>query len=122
MATTILAEPESYPLPSKHEYLEYSEAPLENVRRARVYYRNASDEDDHHPPGSTVGLLLFYRNGGQRALGDCRIGLDPFVTFDGPARIWFAHMNQEGGRRGVKIWFEEARPAEENQEECDPQG
>ncbi|KAB5566957.1 hypothetical protein GE09DRAFT_751219 [Coniochaeta sp. 2T2.1] len=56
-------------------------APLSNVIRAstftdprRGYYR---------------GLLFHYSNGGQRALGQCRVGFDPMSEFRNPATLCF---------------------------------
>ncbi|KAL2132060.1 hypothetical protein VTI74DRAFT_4262 [Chaetomium olivicolor] len=120
--TTTLAEPETYPLPEKDEYREHSEASLENVWRARVYYGTSILKNSL--PGRVAGLLLFYRNGGQRALGECRIGVDPFTTFDEPERIAFAYTYVNEFPVGVNIRFEpcvrargqEPRPTEEDEE------
>ena len=48
----------------------YTAAPLDNIVRIDVFHERGSD--------LCRGLLLEYANGGQRLVGDCRIGADPF--------------------------------------------
>jgi hypothetical protein len=57
----------------------YTSAPLENVIRI----------DTLHDPdtGFCRGMLLEYANGAQRAVGDCRVGVDPVTTYTRPVRL-----------------------------------
>ncbi|KFA79697.1 hypothetical protein S40288_09316, partial [Stachybotrys chartarum IBT 40288] len=59
-------------------------APLQNVIGLQVFY---SEEN-----GFCRGLLLEYENGAQRALGQCRIGLDPVHAYINPTHICFLHI------------------------------
>lgn len=61
----------------------FSSASLENVRQARVYYH----KDARH----FQGIILDYANGTRRALGQCRLGLDPVVQSNKPFSICYAH-------------------------------
>lgn len=54
-------------------------APAKNVTHADVYYDRSS--------GYSKGLLLAYANGAQRAVGQCRVGIDPFKAYEEPS--WF---------------------------------
>ncbi|KAL2134652.1 hypothetical protein VTI74DRAFT_11230 [Chaetomium olivicolor] len=83
-----------YPGPQYHEWddkdefvlqtiygANYTGAPLENVVRIDVF---------HEPEtGFSRGLLLEYANGGQRSVGDCRIGVDSSTRYLRPARLCF---------------------------------
>jgi hypothetical protein len=75
------ATPFSQPLiddaPFPHAY--FSLAPLERVNRVRVFNNELT--------GFCVGILFHYHNGAQRALGQCRIGIDPFKDCEKPSRI-----------------------------------
>ncbi|KAM0478576.1 hypothetical protein ACHAPX_005165 [Trichoderma viride] len=62
----------------------FSSAPLENVALLHVY----SDAET----GLCRGILAEYNNGSQRALGECRIGLDPVCTSTSPACLCFAQV------------------------------
>lgn len=59
-------------------HLAYSSAPLRNIQRLRVF-RNAK--------GSWRGILLSYRNGAQRSVGQCRLGVDDSTPYDDPRGI-----------------------------------
>ncbi|KAF5688142.1 hypothetical protein FDENT_4984 [Fusarium denticulatum] len=54
-------------------------APAKNVTHAHVYYDRRN--------GHGKGLLLKYANGAQRAVGQCRFGIDPFKAYQEPS--WF---------------------------------
>ncbi|KAF5551722.1 hypothetical protein FNAPI_7328 [Fusarium napiforme] len=54
-------------------------APAKNVTRADVYYDRRN--------GYCKGLLLKYTNSAQRAIGQCRVGIDPFKAYEEPS--WF---------------------------------
>ncbi|KAI1042377.1 hypothetical protein LB505_010983, partial [Fusarium chuoi] len=56
-------------------------APAKNTTRADVYYDRRN--------GHCTGLLLKYANGAQRAVGQCRIGIDPFKAYEEPS--WFCY-------------------------------
>ncbi|KAF4497327.1 hypothetical protein FAGAP_6489 [Fusarium agapanthi] len=61
----------------------YFEASAKDVVHADVYYEEAS--------GYCRGLLLEYANGAQRALGQCRVGIDPFKSCDKPNWLCYSH-------------------------------
>jgi len=52
---------------------------LEQVIRAQVFSCPET--------GFSQAILFDYENGAQRAVGHCRIGVDPFVTYTKPSRI-----------------------------------
>ncbi|KAG5794703.1 hypothetical protein H9Q69_006230 [Fusarium xylarioides] len=54
----------------------YSQAPVKGIVRVDVYYNEAN--------GYCRGLLLEYDNGAQRALGQCRVRVDPFKAYEKP--------------------------------------
>ncbi|KAB5584727.1 hypothetical protein GE09DRAFT_202 [Coniochaeta sp. 2T2.1] len=56
-------------------------APLSNVIRASKFTDARK--------GYCRGLLFHYSNGGQRALGQCRLGVDPMSEFRNPATLCF---------------------------------
>jgi hypothetical protein len=58
----------------------YSSASLEDVRCAKAFRNEA---------GHCMGVLFEYRNGAQRALGQCRIGLDSVECCESPSRVRF---------------------------------
>ncbi|OTB14314.1 hypothetical protein K445DRAFT_23719 [Daldinia sp. EC12] len=59
----------------------YSFASLWNVIRVIVY--------DNPDTGFCRGILLHYNNGAERALGQCRIGVDPAKIYDMPTYVCF---------------------------------
>nr|RBQ95628.1 hypothetical protein FVER53263_20159 [Fusarium verticillioides] len=61
----------------------YFEAPAKDIVHVGVYYEEAS--------GYCRGLLLEYANGAQRALGQCRVGVDPFKSYDKPNWLCYSH-------------------------------
>lgn len=58
-----------------------SSAPLRNVTRMHI----SEDEEFHF----CRGILFDYENGAQRAVGNCRLGLDPLKTYLSPVRICY---------------------------------
>jgi hypothetical protein len=92
-------DPPSYPPPdTPHPYADYSYAPLENVRQVRVFY-----EQDGV---GCMGMLFEYDNGGQRALGQCRLHVAEERTYMRPRSVAFAKLAvEEGDIRGVKVCF-----------------
>jgi len=64
-----------------------SSAPLANVVRLQVFHAsNGSDRP------LCRGILLEYENGAQRALGECRYGVDPTETWSRPTSICVMEM------------------------------
>lgn len=62
----------------------FSSAPLENISLLQIY----SDVET----GLCRGMLAEYSNGSQRALGECRIGLDPVCNYKNPACLCFTQV------------------------------
>ncbi|KAH7208007.1 hypothetical protein BKA60DRAFT_611097 [Fusarium oxysporum] len=58
-----------------------TEVPAKNITHADVYYNRRN--------GYCKGLLLEYANGAQRAVGQCRIGIDPFKAYGKPSWICY---------------------------------
>lgn len=71
-------EPKSYPI---GEEACLSMASLEELQSVEVFY----DRDSRY----CKGMLLNYQNGGCRALGLCRIGVDPSKEFWQPLQICY---------------------------------
>lgn len=57
--------------PTLDDTLCFSCAPLENVTSAQIF--------NHVETRQCHGILLEYNNGGRRAVGQCRMGLDSFT-------------------------------------------
>ncbi|OAA63514.1 hypothetical protein SPI_03677 [Niveomyces insectorum RCEF 264] len=55
----------------------FSQAPLDHIVRVRVF----SDKEHRF----CRGLVVAYKNGGMRALGQCRIGVDPVSEYENPS-------------------------------------
>ncbi|KAK3293661.1 uncharacterized protein B0H64DRAFT_434797 [Chaetomium fimeti] len=71
----------AYPPADVHPTMQHSYAPLGNVARVRVFYLPNSR--------TCMGVLLYYDNGGQRALGQCRLHVYPSETYIRPSSIAF---------------------------------
>ncbi|KAF4447425.1 hypothetical protein F53441_9036 [Fusarium austroafricanum] len=80
---------------------------LLSVHRGPPYYdpvftgapvKNVVHVDIYHSPndGYCKGLLLRYRNGAQRALGQCRIVIDPFKPYAEPSWICYYNFHDPG--------------------------
>ncbi|KAM5374798.1 hypothetical protein ACJZ2D_006292 [Fusarium nematophilum] len=65
----------------------YSSAPLQDVYRVTIFYS--------HELGHVKGFLLEYKNGGQRALGQCRLQVDRAEAVLMPQRICFLNPEDE---------------------------
>jgi hypothetical protein len=86
----------------------HSHAPLENIRQVRMfYYQDRSVQ-------SCKGLLVEYDDGGKRALGQCRLHVDPSDTFERPTRIAFLHVADTYPRR-LEVLFDELPSADHPQ-------
>ncbi|KAL6806156.1 hypothetical protein J3E68DRAFT_36877 [Trichoderma sp. SZMC 28012] len=83
-------------LPFRQTVVPYSHggclswAPLEHVARLRLF----TDED----AGICRGLLLEYEDGGQRAVGECRVGLDVERAYERPVGLCI------GRKSGFSRW------------------
>lgn len=71
----------------------FSSAPLDGVVLLQIY----SDAET----GLCRGILAEYSNGSQRALGECRIGVDPVCTYKNPACLCFTQVTRK--RPGTSI-------------------
>lgn len=92
-----LVSPLTSPVPTMgdldHMNLAYTSAPLQNIRRLRVFRKKE---------GSWKGMLLYYTNGSQRSVGQCRVGVDDSTSYDDPrgiclyGRAALQHSESEG--------------------------
>lgn len=86
----------SFRLPFRQTVVPYSHggclswAPLEHVARLRLF----TDED----AGICRGLLLEYEDGGQRTVGECRVGLDVERAYERPVGLCI------GRKSGFSRW------------------
>lgn len=62
-----------------------SMVPLANVVSVTAFYMEASD--------FVRGIMFTYADGGQRTLGQCRVGVDRCKTFDKPGGLCFTSFN-----------------------------
>lgn len=76
-----------------------SSAPLSNVSQIRVYCIPRTN--------FCRGITIQYRGGGKLALGQCRLGVDPFTEYEWPVRLCFANtifdQSGVGKLEGVKV-------------------
>jgi hypothetical protein len=79
---TIPPDPDSVTISPEVEDHPFESAALEGIVCAWVYY--SPEENDN-----CRGILLEYENGGQRALGQCRVNEDPFKRYPYPSLICF---------------------------------
>jgi hypothetical protein len=86
--TGTLVDPPSYPRPDDFPGAKwyFSSAPLENVSWIQLFYV----EDGLH----CRGLLLEYAGGGQRALGQCRLGVDQSKMYTRPSSMAFTNVTR----------------------------
>lgn len=82
----------------------HSHAPLENIRRVRVFYSSTQ---------SCKGILVDYDDGGQRALGQCQLHVDPSDTFERPFRIAFLNVTTFPGY--TEVLFDKLPSADDPQ-------
>lgn len=66
--------------------IHFSSAPLSGISLAEVFQRG---RDNH-----SRGIVLTYQNGAQRALGDCRLGVDPSRRYINPVFMCAAPESQ----------------------------
>jgi hypothetical protein len=75
----------------------YSEANLCNVRKVLIF---------HTPEPTNIcrGIIIEYENGGQRALGQCRVGVDRVVAVISPMRLCLAQLEETASSlHGVRV-------------------
>lgn len=70
---------------------QHSHASLENVTRVRLFYRLASR--------LCMGMLLYYGNGGQRVLSQCRLPVDSSEAYTRPSQF---HRPSGLSRTGIQ--------------------
>lgn len=73
----------------------FSTAQLENVAQAHIFYGGEN--------GICRGVLLEYENGGQRALGQCRLNVDRVNSCTKPARICFFRTSYFRARTEIQL-------------------
>ena len=100
-----------FTFPNAWNAINFSSAPLDNVTGVETFLFN------HRREGSFCrGLILTYENGAQRALGDCRLGVDLSRTYKNPQILCVLEewpVSAESGRemtRLVKLQFAEDYP------------
>ncbi len=66
-------------------------APLKNVASLTLFYARLQPKtlDAKY----CRGILLEYENGGQRAIGECRIGVDQYQIYRKPSRICYRYLS-----------------------------
>lgn len=79
----------------KHPFrsASYSSAPLRNVIRAQVFYERRASAS------ACRGIVLEYRDGSKRALGQCRLGVDQSEECFEPARLCYGSL----GKNSVQV-------------------
>ncbi|KAK1244955.1 hypothetical protein MKX08_004584 [Trichoderma sp. CBMAI-0020] len=92
----------------------FSSAPLEDVALVHVY----SDAET----GLCRGLLAEYHNGSQRALGECRIGLDPVCTYRSPACLCFRRTTRHRPGTSIELRGTRVCTADQSKHEHDEEG
>ncbi|KAI0537839.1 hypothetical protein GGR58DRAFT_325125 [Xylaria digitata] len=83
-------KPKSCPI-GQDTYL--SIASLEGIRSVEVFY----DQNSRH----CKGMLLYYQNGGCRAVGQCRIHVDSAKQFLQPSQIYFRNDSVRGDHNSI---------------------
>ncbi|KAL2146820.1 hypothetical protein VTI28DRAFT_2301 [Corynascus sepedonium] len=101
----VFEKPWHSPPPSMYpSWHRYSHASLEHVCRVQVYYCSAIG-------GLCLGMLLQYENGGQRAVGQCRVHESLSRVFNRPS--FMAYCNIPDSEGGVDILFDELPPPDD---------
>ncbi|KAM3461432.1 hypothetical protein NHJ6243_004952 [Beauveria neobassiana] len=77
--------------PFEHAYFSYAE--LDKVKDIEVYHDKAL--------GICRGVVVGYQNGGERALGQCRIGVDAVRVYEQPA--CFCYKKTKYLRQGTRV-------------------
>lgn len=94
--------------PQPFDSASYSSAPLTDVIRTQVF---------HEEEGSRCrGILLEYRNGSKRALGQCKVGVDQNQECTEPACI--CYRNSFGnGQQSVQVHISKERSHRHEEED-----
>ena len=98
-----LPGPDHCPFPSHNFLVNFSSAPLRDITSVRVYYKEG------HP--RSRGVMFTYRNDAQRALGECRLGVDRCRAYENPrfmctlATITDRQISEQRELRTVEIQF-----------------
>ncbi|GAW23381.1 hypothetical protein ANO14919_129390 [Xylariales sp. No.14919] len=107
-------KPKSFPI---SEETCFSMASLEGLQSVEVFY----DQDGQH----CRGMLLYYQNGGCRAVGQCRIHVDSSKQFLQPSQICFRTNSLRGNGHVVLYnvqvdWRADSHRHEEKGWACQP--
>lgn len=111
-----VSSPKRYPFAFMKAEVNFPAAPLDNVALAKVF----------HQEGRSYcrGLLSVYQDGAQRALGDCRVGVDPYETYETPRTLsvltisdWETHVVRDVRR--ARIYFTDQRIGDDDDEVLD---
>ncbi|KAI5865028.1 hypothetical protein GGS23DRAFT_603707 [Durotheca rogersii] len=95
---------QSIPRPEKDCRMHFSAAPIGMVSSAPVWY----DEQN----GFCRGILFEYENGELRAVGQCRLHVDPSKKYVRPSRLCFRTNIRVGHKvQGTRVVFESGESA-----------
>ncbi|KAK1829468.1 hypothetical protein QBC39DRAFT_133524 [Podospora conica] len=78
----------------KYPNVLFSDATLQHVERAAVYRRWIANPGEARRYYCT-GILFTYKNGGQRAVGECRVGVDNHLVYEKPSEIVYAPFKED---------------------------
>lgn len=95
------------PCPLEDAY--FSWAPLHGVTSTLVFY--------DHDTGYCRGIVLRYENGGSRAVGQCRIQVDPAESVARPVRLYF-QVTSYSSRCNEMIYTVRVRFKQDVQNNC----
>ena len=87
---------ETHPFDKKSggDVVYFSSAPVRNVVSARTYHDHGHDSKGMAT--TTRGVLLVYADGTRRAVGECRVGVDPSRRCDRPCGLRISPSVVEG--------------------------
>lgn len=92
----------------------HSVARLEGLVRVSIYQSRDS--------GFCAGLLMEYEDGAQRALGSCRLGVDPVTTCSQPTHVCFSSTTLTDPDITYPVARVEALTQEEGKDHTHPKG
>ncbi|KAF4447424.1 hypothetical protein F53441_9035 [Fusarium austroafricanum] len=73
-----------------HRSKIHAQALLSGISRIGIFYDEENGSEKHK------GILLIYKKGGQRALGICRVELDPIKFYEEPSGLRYRYRAQAG--------------------------
>lgn len=79
---------------SRHKHALFSEAPLERVARVAVFWHELT----HKRPSREfycTGLLFEYEDGSERAVGECRLGVEFCQIYEKPVEMLYGRFHVE---------------------------